>query len=690
MASSYAGVSQLEAGSARSAPVGGKVTGRSLAKAAGALALAAVLVVAAVAMGLPARRAAVQDSVPATGSLSPLELVATKDMIADYFIFTHVGNPKDLDGYLKYPLGDLLQGPGTEVKGILVMYVMPKKEWGIALKFVQQLAEDPKAKHPAELVKLHKMCQEKMEKVDADMKTLHRIRILSPLDFSPTMLSIWHRLGQKRFEEWFGHTTYDAPKLVDSIMRLRSLGNDMPVFRFDINVICSRYTEKDMKDIKGAVAQGVKDFKAAVVDPLTQSFVLSQHYTGIYAKDSKKFTAWLEAYSTRANPALLATPAMVDKSQWKKDGSWGSYTPSPKALQAATDEEAMVKFYGLAKGKGEKLETPTPCSTGSVDECAEKDILRLGNTYIGANPTAAVISGAALATGPGVTLDMPPFLHTDLNIMWIDDHLLDKMSQEVMGTKRHPRPQGLGTATVVKARYQPRNIAKYTLELYMPTLTYGIVMDKWVNAKQDSYLLKYEPAALPKSLQERYNKLMPGYSGSAQGVLSKAMQGVRSTGTTPEGDDLQELKKDLWADMLDRLGDVYYQWGHLPEPKVGSKATPTFASLWATGRVCKQPGLESYCSNDGFSKLGRGLVLPAWDAKAQKAKKRSELPKLTKDDLQPAMATKLDGLVDTALKHLQWVLIWPDVVQAVRDENVGLLPSDMSWREPDIVPKLGA
>jgi len=681
----YAGVPPLECEDARAVPAGARLTARSLAKGVLLLASAAALLAAGAAVAPWPTRS--RGGVPAAADLAPLQLLA-QDMEADYFIFTHVGSPQALAGYLEYPLADLLQGPDTEVKGILVMYVMPKREWALALQFVKRLAADPKAEPPAELTTLHKTCQQKMREADADMRTLHRIRILSPLDFGSTLVSIWHRLGHEAFEAWFGHTTYDAPKMVDSIMRLRTLGNNMPVFRFDINVICSKYTKKDMRDIKAAVAQGVRDFRASVADPLVQSFVLSQKYKGVFANESQRFHAWNEAYSTRANPALLATPAMVDAAQWKKDGSWGSYTPSSKALQAATDEATMLKFYGLAKGAGAKLEAVEPCSAGSAQECAERDILSLGNTYIGANPTSAIISGAALCTGPGVTLDLPPFLHTDLNIMWVDDHLLDKMAQEVMGTKRHPRPAGVGTATVVKARDVPRNVAKYTLELYMPTLTYGIVMDKWVNARRDSYLLKYPTAELPAALQERYGKLMPSYGGAAQGVLSRAIQGVRATGKPPAGDDLDALRRDLWADMCDRLEDVYWQWSRLPEPEVGGKATPSFASLWATGRTCNHPGLEAYCSNEGFSKLGRGLVRPEWDAEAKKAKKRSELPGLAKADLQPAMAQRLEDLVNTAVRHLEWVLTWPDVVQAVRDENVGLLPSDVSWREPDAVPKL--
>ncbi|CAE8602267.1 unnamed protein product [Polarella glacialis] len=609
----------------------------------------------------------------------------------DFFIFTHVGNAAQLDTYLAYPLEDLLVGGFR--KGVMVMYVMPKKEWAVMLKYVEDLVANEAAPEPKELQVLNQTCHEKMERADTDAAThdLHRIRMLSPLDFRDTLLSIRYRLGPLNFQQWLGHTTYDAPKLVDAIMRVRALGNGFPVFRFDIDVICNAYTKDSMASIKEAVYRGVEDYKASIDDPMVQSFVLSQQYAAMPASDKSEFNSWNEAFSTRANPALLATPALCNATQWKADGSWGKFLPSPGELTAATHANALMAFYGLQEVPGHpRLQAAQPSTSASAAARREEDILKLGNTFVGANPMRAIISGAALATGPGVTLDLPPFLHTDLNIMWIDDHCLDRMTREIMGTKRNALPSE-NQARVVKARPQPANVAKYTLEVYMPTLLYGIIMDRWINSHPDSYLLKYNPSDLPKVelFTQALAELMPA-DGRAQGPFTRAMQEVRNKALMLDVTATMKLKAELWSGACARLQDVYWQWGHLPEPEVEGQPTPTFASLWATGRVCSQPGLESYCSNPGYSKLGQGLVSPSWHAEARAtASSRATLPALTRSDLNPALATKVDELVESAVTYLQWFLEWPRVVQAIRDERIGRLPSDVAWRVRLPVPPLG-
>ncbi|CAE8608588.1 unnamed protein product [Polarella glacialis] len=609
----------------------------------------------------------------------------------DFFIFTHVGNAAQLDTYLAYPLEDLLVGGFR--KGVMVMYVMPKKEWAVMLKYVEDLVANEAAPEPKELQVLNQTCHEKMERADTDAAThdLHRIRMLSPLDFRDTLLSIRYRLGPLNFQQWLGHTTYDAPKLVDAIMRVRALGNGFPVFRFDIDVICNAYTKDSMASIKEAVYRGVEDYKASIDDPMVQSFVLSQQYAAMPASDKSEFNSWNEAFSTRANPALLATPALCNATQWKADGSWGKFLPSPGELTAATHANVLMAFYGLQEVPGHpRLQAAQPSTSASAAARREEDILKLGNTFVGANPMRAIISGAALATGPGVTLDLPPFLHTDLNIMWIDDHCLDRMTREIMGTKRNALPSE-NQARVVKARPQPSNVAKYTLEVYMPTLLYGIIMDRWINSHPDSYLLKYNPSDLPdmELFTQALAELMPA-DGRAQGPFTRAMQEVRNKALMLDVTATMKLKAELWSDACARLQDMFWQWSHLPEPEVEGQPTPTFASLWATGRVCSQPGLESYCSNPGYSKLGQGLVSPSWHAEARAtASSRATLPALTRYDLNPALATKVDELVESAVTYLQWFLEWPRVVQAIRDERIGRLPSDVAWRVRLPVPTLG-
>jgi len=603
---------------------------------------------------------------------------------SDFYIFTHLSDPSKLDYYLSHPLMELVSS--YSLKGILVMYVMPKMEWALMLGYVSEVAKNPKLPMPRELKDLHHKCRQWMEKVCQECnktQTPDRMRILTPLDFKDMLLSMKYRLGEDEFSTWFGHTTYDAPKLIDSIMRLRALGNALPVLRFDINVLCNAHTKSDMSTIYSAVLRGLEDFRKSVEDPFVQEFVLSQQYVGVPVTKTKDFMAWNEAFSTHCGPALLATPALCNASQWKFDGSPGNHTCKLGDLDDAVDEATMMAFYGLQHVEGEDLLQPVLPSTAGTDEKRrEEDILRLGNAYIGANPSRAVISGAAFATGPGVTLDMPPFLHTDLNIMWIDDHLLDRLTQEVDGNKRRPRPEGVGQARVVKARDPPHNVAKHTLEVDIPTLLYGIVMDAWVNNQPDGYLLKYGPADLagnPK-VQDAYASVIGGDGGTAtaKGTFSSAVKEARTTGNLA-AERIVQFCEDLWADALTRMQDVYWQWINLPAPKLHGKHQPTFATLWAAGRVCEHAHLTNYCENEDFEQLGRGMVIPSWDVEAREAESRAKLPFLEKKDLNPAFAAKIDELIRAATRHLEWVLLWPEVVQAIRSASAGLAPSDVTW-----------
>eukprot|EP00930_Biecheleria_cincta_P010450 TRINITY_DN11257_c0_g1_i1.p1 TRINITY_DN11257_c0_g1~~TRINITY_DN11257_c0_g1_i1.p1 ORF type:complete len:722 (+),score=105.93 TRINITY_DN11257_c0_g1_i1:37-2166(+) len=596
---------------------------------------------------------------------------------ADFFIFSHIGDLAQLNSCLEFSFSNLLMNSTANNGGILVMYVMPQAEWAAMVRYVQQVVETRNHTVPNILRNLNQTCYRDMVLYSS---SVNRIRILSPLDFKDLLLNIRYRLGHDLFQKWFSQTTYDAPKLVDSIMRIRAIDNSLsiPVLRFDSDVLCSAVTKKDnMRSIQNAVAQGIKDYHHSTDDPEVTEFIISQQYSGVDVTKTAEFDSWNEGFSTRSAPALLATPALLNVSQWSAKG----FTPSSQSLQQATNEDVMLKFYGLTKTHAvHKLLPRVPSTKSDVIARKEEDLLNLGNTYIGANPARAIISGAALCTSPGIPLSMPPYIHADLNIMWIDDHILDKTAQEVLHVKRHDSPADAGTAEVVKARSHPKNVAKHTLENYMPTLMYGIIMDAWTNRNVDSHLLKYSRSDLPDELQERYDSLIP--HGTAQGTYTKALQDVMRTGLMLEGAELNSFKAKLWNDALERIKETYYQWTSLPAANIEGRMTPTFATLWIAGRVCDHPGLEFYCNNSSslHKGLGGGMISPAWDARAAKLASAFErLPVLTQEDLLPAMRAKVDQLIETVCTHLQWVRVWPSVVQAARNDMQGALPSDLEW-----------
>jgi hypothetical protein len=366
---------------------------------------------------------------------------------------------------------------------------------------------------------------------------------------------------------------------------------------------------------------------------------------------------------------------MVDKSQWSETGGWGSFNPTLEMLQECADPATLMQFYGVQKKEGKPLlETVQPSKSEDETDRLEEDILSMGNTFIGAPPTVATTSGALLCMGPGAALDMAPMIHTPLNIMWVDDYLLDQRSQEIFGTRKVPLPLKMGEARVIKARSLPNNPAKYTLELYMPTLFYGIIMDKWLLGSDFGFLAKY-----PQHLDSDLTEKELGEAEATPGVLTKMEEQVRNLGKLPTESELANFTEELWSSAGERMADVWWQWSHLPEPKVNGTATKTFASLWATGTVGSWPGLEQYATVETYDKKGLGMVTPEYTKKNADVASRAELPPVTKEDMNPAMAEMLEELIQTSLDHLEWTLAWPDVVQAVRDINVGLFVSDVQF-----------
>jgi len=617
----------------------------------------------------------------------------------DYYILTPLGGLAPLDNYLdekKFPLTSLLTTGAY--KGILLLYILPADVWGSMLKYVPDLVKDKAAVPPKDVQDLFDGAEKYRQGLVPALKDERRVRILTPLDLKEELLSIAVHLGNVRFQKWFGQVTYDAPKIAGWIARIRGLGNDVPVVRLDEGVIFNFHAVGNEDGVRTLVEGTVKDYRASILDTFTQSFMISQQYSGIKANNGTiPFDTWNEAYATQACCVLLATKEMCDEKQFEKPTfPQNSHLPTGDQIQSATSHEVMVAFYGLDDGASPELkpflEAKMPSEHADDLTRREEDATNMGITYVGGNPTHSLISGAALTTGPGVALDMPPMIHTDLFIMWIDDHLFDRMTAEVLSTKRRAPPNG-GAGT--KARFPDvrppqRNPARFVLEFYMPTLTMGAIFDKWINDHPDAHLLKFRGETLPEKVRPKLAALKPA-SGEAMGPFTRAMQKVRFMGRMLEDDEVEKLSADLWKAALLRMQDVYWLWSRLPQPKRDAKETPSFATLWVTGRVCKHPKLEKYCSSDWaeVSKpckgkfcvaAAQGMVKEAWDTKAKTAKTRSSLPPLSKTDLNPAFQEKVSSLIETAKHHLMWTADWPAVVQAIRTVPMGQVRSDTEFK----------
>eukprot|EP00300_Choanocystis_sp_HF-7_P011219 c17362_g1_i2.p1 GENE.c17362_g1_i2~~c17362_g1_i2.p1 ORF type:complete len:730 (+),score=158.40 c17362_g1_i2:29-2191(+) len=619
-----------------------------------------------------------------------------------FYLFTHVSSLEEavkLTSEHLEGLTNLLTG--QEAKGILVVYVAPGNVWREMVQFVshahagvysgawQKLRDkaDRMRDQVTRLTELQSRCVQAMRELEAvcpSLQKFHRVRFVSPFDFCDVLDRIKSR-QRDSFIYWFEQTTYDAPKLVDAILRLRSIACNVPVLRFDVDVLFCNATKQDkMAEVIATTQRSVCLYEFHHTDPEAQTWWFSgqyNHYPLAYAANRQGWSSWAEGFSTRANPALVATDTMCDPRQFEaKEG----FTPTLAQCDEATSEELMLKFYGLEAGEeGEILRPPAP----TLDR--DTDILNAGNVYIGANPMTACVSGSGFCVSTGLTLDLPPFSNFKLNVMWIDDQLLVTFAREVKNPPARSVPEGFNwySGNPVKARTLPENPAFYTLEIYLPTLLYGCIFNSWLltegkNRKVQThhYLLKYDPAEL-EGKPAHVAELLRAHPNRkvVQGEFIHAVHEIITRGRPMEKNKVVELRGVLEAEALERIKDIYYQWREMPD---------TFAGLWATGQVLNHPTLRHHCVDSPHFQpetirklgLGQGLVRPEWHAKAEGITSRDELPMLQMGDVNNHIARRVQlDLIEDAVNYLEWVLVWPTVVQAVRAIGDGDLVSDVSF-----------
>ena len=125
---------------------------------------------------------------------------------------------------------------------------------------------------------------------------------------------------------------YDAPKVVEAIVRVRMIGSGAPVFRIDQDVLFRRpYRDRPSNARDSSLALGVpikrcvKAFHERVENPRMAAFLFSGSYdTGPLRRpgERKKFSAWSGAFATRCFPALCILPEIRVTTQVVFDG-WG-------------------------------------------------------------------------------------------------------------------------------------------------------------------------------------------------------------------------------------------------------------------------------------------------------------------------------------------------------------------------------
>jgi len=572
-------------------------------------------------------------------------------------------------------LRELLTSPGHE--GVLVLFYAPDKSFDNLLLEITRgnLNPDDHRRHDKSLCFAEGVAA-CVERKLAEEELADRVRFLTPSDllliFGPVN-TIFAQAFRRYFIGQAPGTRYDTPKIVEAILRLRLLGNGVPVLRLDHDVIF-RFGKEDKVigdlGLFKAVACAVQAYQLRLAQPTVSTFLFSASYNSKGLLDPRelkrgdRFEAWSRAFATRVFPALKADPKSINEICCLSKAKRGNRLKPTRLKQLQNkewdkyvkknlDQDFAKQFYGL-KDNETKLETHP---TG-------------GLASIGAHPLYAVISGALLCLSEGAILDLPPFSNFRNNVMWIDDHLKYSLHRAMHHfTSDEPlelEEPGLSNArfdvSVTKERPSVGDLPAYILGVYLPTLLWGSIMDAWIT--HDS-ILKYRIDPLDQRHKRLWRKAKSQQDQAPLAPLPKAMLKALSSGNFSP-DDEDELRDALDTSAVTRIEKVRQLWAN-----IRSGGQETFASYWAQGRV--KEVFSEECFGTRKDRLWEGIA---------SGRPLSDSITKRRDLSNPDMSDKIRDLIEDAITYVHWTLRWPRFVQIVRSIRQGDFKGDLGWR-PD-------
>ncbi|MGZ8845655.1 MAG: hypothetical protein ACXW3C_04245 [Pyrinomonadaceae bacterium] len=589
-----------------------------------------------------------------------------------YVLYSHYPEGDDLKAYPERKVEELdgvkdlvrhlkrLQGllTWTGFEGLLVLFYAP----GLAecldgiqsRKTKEDLERNCKGLQFARAVDTY--LQDRMREEYKDL--VPRLRFVTALDLHKVFGRITNSELAGYLKSWIvgdaGRGTYDSPKIVEAIVRLRLLGTGVPVFRVDHDVLFRKEKNWDKKNLEfsSTIGSCLRAYEKRRDSPNLSSFIFSASYDHKALGEMGEvtdFVAWSQAFATRVFPALIARKDWIDEALdaiangESEDKAWSDY-----ALKSFRPSLAR-KFYGF-ENAGLKI---------SKDR---------GLGAIGAHPTSAVISGAMLYMSDGAILDLPPFSNFAVNVSWIDDHLKYSLHRELRHLNRFKfsanSPEAIPDALlayskldeviVEKAGRKIRgNFAKYIFDDYLPTLLRGTIMDAWIT---NDPLLKCRYEDLAPQDREVLKSIRQQQPAGA--VLPSALHRALEK-CSFERPAKNSFENELKMIALKRINAVRRQWLDLREP-----GAETFASVWAKGEAKSK-----------FKNLH--LKYQGIPNRAPKMAVKEDIPKLGSIDGE--LIQDVTDLVKNASDYIEWTLKWPTIVQVVRSIEQGSLRTDLNF-----------
>ncbi len=557
-------------------------------------------------------------------------------------------------------LRELLNSPGHA--GLLVLFYAPDKCFEKLLDGIRRGDFDlPNLREPDMSLCFADEVADWVGKELAAANLGGRVRFLTPSDLLVILGPVNAIFAQHFREDMIGSAggiRYDTPKTVEAILRLRLLGNGVPVLRMDHDVLFRfKENEKVIGDLGlfKAVACAVQAYQLRLAQPTVSTFLFSASYNSKALLDVTQlkkdpFEAWSRAFATRIYPALKADPECIRRicglPAAERNEKWNDYVGNH------LDDRLARQFYGLT-------DNPVKLETSAIE----------GLASIGAHPLYAVISGALLCLSEGAILDLPPFSNFRNNVMWIDDHLKYSLHRAMHHfTSDEPlrlEEPGLSNArfedvSVTKARPPVGNLPAYIFGTYLPTLLWGAIVDAWIT--KDS-ILKYRMGGLDPKHEELWREAKGQQEHAPQAPLPVAMLKALSSGQFLSHDQ-EDLGRELDRFAFKRIETVRQLWA-----KLSNGSEETFASYWVQGKVKEVFGEE--CFNECNDRL--------WEGMAPRRPLNRPIDN-TRDLNNSDLSDKYRELREDAIAYVHWTRRWPNFVQIVRSIRQGDFMGDLGWK----------
>jgi hypothetical protein len=611
------------------------------------------------------------------------EAVGVGELPVKYVLYTHYtkNDDKDFERWSKGTSVDQLVGvthlekhldrlkdllTQTTQEGLLVAFYAPGFDLFLDGKADGQSVSNLRARH-AKLEFAYQVADCVKKKLKSrDPELARRVRFVTSLDLEDILGHINEVAAGDLSRYWIGDPIggirYDTPKIVEAILRLRVIGNGVPVLRVDHDVL---FRDENASiphlGLLGQIGASLTAYDLRVRELSVSTFLFSASYDldllrRLDAKvklsdDDDPFEAWSGAFATRVYPALLADRDEIYRicslTPEQQDVEWDLY------VMTHVDPDLAKKFYGLRPSPGIQADGTS------------------GLTSVGAHPVHSVISGALLCLSEGAILGLPPFSNFRNNVMWIDDHLKYSLHRAMhhftsAETLVLAEPKlsfaRFDNVEVIKKRPSPGKLPGYIFGTYLPTVLLGSIMDAWITIDP---ILKCRFGELSEQDQKKW---LRAKEREGKAPLPKALLYALSRGQFLHHEE-SRLRRELEKAAVRRIQAVRRRWAAL---RKGNRRT--FASYWATGEV--QETFGSDCVGPHELPDGTEQDLP-W--RGISVRKNVHEPITQMNDLQHDLRALVKELCEDAVNYVQWTLEWAKSAHIIRSIPQGKFAGDLTW-----------